>query len=230
MYLVLEWELVFIMLKDIILCEDCRETLKRNDLKCDYIITAPPDFSEVGLDPDKKEDLIKYYEFISSVYKYCTDKSNIMTTIMTDRKSGGRIVTKNERTIQIFRSLGYVPISYKIWVKSEVPKIDLYRLNYAHIITFARAKVKVRKNLTREFRYDVFNVNYERVEDFNFGFPKKLVELCISEYTTEGDIVYDPFMGSGTVAVGAKNLGRNYVGSEIVPKVVEIARRRLESM
>lgn len=46
----------------------------------------------------------------------------------------------------------------------------------------------------------------------------------------KGGIVLDPFMGSGTTAVVAKKLGRNYVGIELNPKYVEMAERRLEAV
>jgi DNA modification methylase len=44
----------------------------------------------------------------------------------------------------------------------------------------------------------------------------------------EGDIILDPFAGSGTTCVVAKKLGRNYIGIEINPEYVEMAKKRLE--
>lgn len=52
---------------------------------------------------------------------------------------------------------------------------------------------------------------------------KRLVNLA----SNEGDIVLDPFLGSGTTAVAAKQLKRNYIGIEISEKYCEIARQRL---
>ena len=43
-------------------------------------------------------------------------------------------------------------------------------------------------------------------------------------------LILDPFMGSGTTAVVAKKLGRNYVGIEINPKYIEIAKKRLSKI
>ncbi len=59
--------------------------------------------------------------------------------------------------------------------------------------------------------------------------PLQLMELLVSLVTTEGETVLDPFMGSGTTCVAARNLGRNYIGIEINEKFAEIARRRLEN-
>jgi len=46
--------------------------------------------------------------------------------------------------------------------------------------------------------------------------------------TDEGDIVLDPFVGTGTTAVAAKRLGRKFIGIDIDPKYVEITNKKLE--
>lgn len=61
-------------------------------------------------------------------------------------------------------------------------------------------------------------------------YPEKLVERIILAGTNEGDVVLDPFMGSGTTAVVAKKLGRKYVGYEIVPEYIQMANTRLASL
>jgi site-specific DNA-methyltransferase (adenine-specific) len=53
--------------------------------------------------------------------------------------------------------------------------------------------------------------------------PRRLIEL----YTYEGDLVLDPFMGSGSTAVAAARTGRHYVGIETEPEYVQAARARL---
>jgi site-specific DNA-methyltransferase (adenine-specific) len=46
--------------------------------------------------------------------------------------------------------------------------------------------------------------------------------------TDEGDIVLDPFVGTGTTAVAAKRLGRHFIAIDIDPKYVEMTKRKLE--
>jgi site-specific DNA-methyltransferase (adenine-specific) len=50
-----------------------------------------------------------------------------------------------------------------------------------------------------------------------------LIEL----YTYAGDLVLDPFIGSGTTAVAAAMTGRHYVGFDTEPAYIELAKRRL---
>lgn len=57
--------------------------------------------------------------------------------------------------------------------------------------------------------------------------PVQLMELLISLVTIEGQVILDPFAGSGTVCVAAKHLNRKYIGIEIDPQCVEIAIKRL---
>ena len=57
--------------------------------------------------------------------------------------------------------------------------------------------------------------------------PVSLIKWLIRENTNEGDTILDPFMGSGTTLVAAKQLNRNATGIEISKEYCEIARKRL---
>ncbi len=58
-------------------------------------------------------------------------------------------------------------------------------------------------------------------------FPESLVSDHILSWSNKGDIVYDPFMGSGTTAIAAKKLNRNFLGSEISQEYCALAKSRL---
>ncbi|MEX2161884.1 MAG: site-specific DNA-methyltransferase [Anaerolineales bacterium] len=60
-------------------------------------------------------------------------------------------------------------------------------------------------------------------------FPRELPERLIELYTFSGDVVLDPFMGSGTTALAALETGRAYVGYETSEKYVELAKGRIEN-
>ena len=57
--------------------------------------------------------------------------------------------------------------------------------------------------------------------------PLKLIRRLIEASSNEGDIVLDPFMGSGTTALACVKLGRNYIGSEISEKYVSMANEKV---
>src|SRR4029077_1571039 len=58
-------------------------------------------------------------------------------------------------------------------------------------------------------------------------FPVELPEQLIRLYTFTDDLVLDPFMGSGSALVAAARLGRRYIGYDLDPDYIEIARRRV---
>ena len=58
-------------------------------------------------------------------------------------------------------------------------------------------------------------------------FPEKLAKDHIITWSNENDIVYDPFMGSGTTAKMATQTGRNWIGSEISEEYCKIAEKRI---
>jgi DNA modification methylase len=59
-------------------------------------------------------------------------------------------------------------------------------------------------------------------------FPEQLVEDQIRTWTHEDDLVYDPFMGSGTTAKIAELLKRRWLGSEVSANYVHLSQRRIE--
>ncbi len=60
-------------------------------------------------------------------------------------------------------------------------------------------------------------------------FPVELPEQLIRLYTFKGDLILDPFMGSGSSLVAAARLGRRYVGYDLDANYIEIARQRVEA-
>jgi DNA modification methylase len=57
--------------------------------------------------------------------------------------------------------------------------------------------------------------------------PVKLLNYLINSSSKEGDLIIDPFLGSGSTAVAAKACGRNFVGIEMEPAILAIAQQRL---
>lgn len=58
--------------------------------------------------------------------------------------------------------------------------------------------------------------------------PEKLIAKLVLASSNEGDLVFDPFLGSGTTSVVAKKLNRSYLGIEIDRGYAAIAEKRLD--
>lgn len=74
----------------------------------------------------------------------------------------------------------------------------------------------------------VWEVHTRPYREAHFAtFPPALVEPCIELGTRPGDLVLDPFLGSGTSGAVALRLGRRFIGIELNPEYAEMARRRI---
>ena len=60
--------------------------------------------------------------------------------------------------------------------------------------------------------------------------PSELIQMLIEQYSNKGDIILDPFLGSGTTAVACVNTNRHYIGFEKEPKYYDIACKRLDEV
>jgi site-specific DNA-methyltransferase (adenine-specific) len=76
-------------------------------------------------------------------------------------------------------------------------------------------------------RYNIWRIKTEMKPLHPAPFPEVLVEGHVLSWSNPGDVVYDPFMGSGTTAYVARLLDRNYLGSEISKEYCEIIEKRL---
>ncbi len=77
-------------------------------------------------------------------------------------------------------------------------------------------------------RRSVWTIGTEAFDGAHFAtFPRALVDPCIIAGSRKGDVVIDPFMGSGTTAEAAEALGRQWIGCELQPDYLPLQRKRL---
>jgi DNA modification methylase len=77
----------------------------------------------------------------------------------------------------------------------------------------------------------VWTVSTKPFPEAHFAtFPPDLIKPCILAGCPEGGVVLDPFIGSGTTALVAKRLNRNYIGIDINPEYCKMAQERLQGL
>jgi DNA modification methylase len=123
-----------------------------------------------------------------------------------------------------------------IWNKpNPMPESVRDRCTKAHeyIFLFSKSQnyyfdVDAIKEPTRRKR-SVWNIQKKPYKGAHFAvYPPDLIEPCIKAGSEEGDIVLDPFMGSGTTAMVAKSLGRDYNGCELHEDYGNLIQQRVE--
>ncbi len=100
-------------------------------------------------------------------------------------------------------------------------KSEKYLYNYEDIMEPSTDRRGLRNRRT------VWSINTEPFKYPHFAvFPKELIKPCILAGSKRGDLILDPFFGSGTVGIVGLKLNRRFVGIELNPEFIEIARRR----
>ena len=122
-------------------------------------------------------------------------------------------------------NLGYNLLNEKIWEKSR--KINMFRYNYAVVLCFGKNNFKTKN--TKMFKYDTWFHPHHSYKGYTYNMAQEVAERCIENYTEEGDVVYDPFMGIGTTALASLKLKRTYLGSEINKETYELGISKINN-
>ncbi len=124
-----------------------------------------------------------------------------------------REITGNEATAE-----EYADARRTTWPSGGIEKYaGSYKAENAPAITHPNGRNK----------RSVWTVNSEPTPEAHFAtFPQKLIEPCILAGSRAGDLVLDPFLGSGTVGKVCERLGRRWVGLELSASYIEIATKR----
>jgi len=232
-----------------IICGDCLEVMKEMPDKCvDMILTDPP----YGVNKDRWDNL--NLEWIGEAHRICSTNGSFYVfgsvwfypLIHIECLDVG-FIPRNvicwyyenamSRQTKNFQ-MEYDPIGFFVKRGDYNFNLDTLRIPYK---SQERIKHKIIKNgkiwkphpLGKK-RGNVINIpalagkrfSGERVNHPTQK-PLKLVELLIRASSNESEIVFDPFLGSGTTAVACKNLNRNFIGIEINPNYCKIAEERL---
>ena len=110
-----------------------------------------------------------------------------------------------------------------VWDKRSIGMGYHYRARYELILFFEKGKRRLN---------DLGIADIIAVPRIRGGYPAEkpaeVAEVLIGQSSEKGDVVADPFMGSGSVGVAAARLGRRFIGNDLNPEAVVIAAQRLK--
>jgi site-specific DNA-methyltransferase (adenine-specific) len=109
-----------------------------------------------------------------------------------------------------------------VWDKKQIGMGYHYRSRYEFILFFEKGKRKI---------HDLGVADILEAQRVRNGFPTEkpvsVSSVLISQSTDPGEVVMDPFMGSGSVGVAAVALGRDFLGNDVSDASLKLARARL---
>jgi site-specific DNA-methyltransferase (adenine-specific) len=112
-----------------------------------------------------------------------------------------------------------------VWDKCTIGMGYHYRARYELILFFEKGKRRLN---------DLGIADIITVPRIRGGYPAEkpaeVAEVLIGQSSAPGDVVADPFMGSGSVGVAAARLGRRFLGNDLNPEAVHIASQRLREL
>lgn len=220
---------------------DCIEFMKSMPDKCvDLILTDPPyGIGFVSSRTKRKEALQndKLEDWLEEMPKWLIEFKRILTDsgcCCCCSSGGGKTPVTAYFTLEAIKHFHL--IQTLVW-KKFIGLGWRYRPAYENIVILSKSKdnynfydtTKSCSNVIEGINQKIPTYDYEN--EINSDHPtQKPVELMvklIEIHSKEDDIVFDPFMGSGTTAIACLKTNRKFIGCEISPKYCEIANKRI---
>lgn len=206
---------------------DCVKFLKTMPDKCVNVTLSDLPYGEVndkvkgntrldvGVADDVNFDLREVIEqFIrvttDNVVVFCgTEQISDIIRIMRSHKMGTRLLVWNKPDGRPLNAQFNICSSAEFCVVGRFSKATFHGYNIRNVLTYPTCRGKKRIHPTQK--------------------PINLMRDLVQIYSNEGDIIFDPFMGSGTSGEAALGLGRKYIGCELYEPYYVFARDRIEN-
>lgn len=237
--------------EDVILPHSAEHMHEIPDRSVHLMVTSPPYNAAKAYDRDLS--LEEYLQFLKTVFaetcrvlvyggRACVNVANL------GRKP---YIPLSDYISQIMLELGFLMRGEIIWYKGAGAGVSMawgswqsaanpvLRDTHEYILVFSKGAFSRKKpqgkadTITREqfmeWTKSVWTLNPESAQKVGHPapFPVELPYRLIQLYSFQGDIVLDPFMGSGSTAIAARRAGRKFIGYEIDPQYVRLAEERL---
>ena len=223
--------------------KDYRELLDELDGgSVDLILTDPPyaiskktGFQTVG---DNSVDRLAVSMDFGEWDRDEIDCDTLATLSYSALRKGGTIIVwydvwKLSYLYEALNRAGFKQLRLVIWEKTNPVPLN-QSVNYlSNSREIAVSGVKVGKPTFNDkyhsgvFRYPIHRDGGRRLHPTQK--PLTVFNELVRIHSNEGDLIVDPFLGSGTTAVAAKSQGRRFIGGDISPEYVRIAKERVDS-
>jgi len=236
-----------------IFCKSSEDMSELPSNSVHLVVTSPP--YNVGKEYDEDLDLNEYREFLKRVFREVKRVLVPGGRLCINIANLGRkpYLPLHAYIIQDMLDLGFLMRGEIIWNKAGggspstawgswlSAKNPTLRDQHEYILVFSKdtftrqnpfgRKSTISREEFLEFTKSVWTFPAVSAKEIGHPapFPVELPYRLIQLYTFEGEVVLDPFMGSGQTAIAALKSKRFYVGYEIVPEYIELAQKRIKA-
>ena len=227
-----------------------KSRLKPNSV--DLIITSPP--YNVSMDYGSSDDEMSYEDYlefsrkwIKKCFSYAKDDGRFCLNIPLDKNKGGHSSVYAD-LVTIAKSIGWKYFTTIVWNEGNISRRTAWGSWMSASAPYVIAPVEMvavfYKSRWKKLNKGTSDISRENFMEWTNGlwtfngeskkrighpapFPVELPKRCISLFSYKGDVVFDPFLGSGTTLVSAYELKRFGIGFEIDKSYCELSLKRI---
>lgn len=214
---------------------DSIEAMKNMESECiDLLITDPPYKTITGGDSNGKNSIrpkgilsgnkklftnqnVKISDWIPEVYRILKQQSH--TYIFTN-------VLNLTEMLNATQKVGFQLHNLLVWQKNNCTPSQYYMKNCEYVLFLRKGKAKWINDIGGSKTVHQFD-NIIGTKTHPCEKPVDLLKFYITNSSNAGDVVFDPFVGTGSAIVAAKELNRHFLGYEINKEYFDIAVERL---
>lgn len=234
-----------------VLCKSSEHMDEIQDDSVHLMVTSPP--YNVTKEYDEDLTLEEYRELLKRVFSETYKKLVVGGRTCVNIANVGRkpYIPLHSYIIKDMLEIGFLMRGEILWNKSasagvstawgswKSPKNPCLRDIHEYILIFSKGSFSrletnnkestIKKEEFLEFTKSIWNFSAESATRVKHPapFPEELPYRCIQLFTFKGDVVLDPFVGSGTTCIAALKTGRLFIGYDNNKKYIDIARRRI---
>ena len=206
-------------MKNRIINGDCTEVLKTVATESvDFVLTDPPYFVRYK---DRSGRTIKNDRHPGALLKVFDDVYRVLKPdSLCISFYGWQAI---DAFMQAWKSAGFKPVGHIVWHKSYASSTRFFQYRHEQAYVLAKGRPSLPAEPLSDVQPWIYSGNLSHPTEKAVGILKPLIEA----FTKPGQIVLDPFAGSGSTLVAASLAGRKYLGVELEAKYCQLTERRL---
>jgi DNA modification methylase len=206
-------------MKNRIINGDCTEVLKTIAAESvDFVLTDPPYFVRYK---DRCGRTIKNDSHPGTLLKAFDDVYRVLKpNSLCISFYGWQAI---DAFMQAWKSAGFTPVGHIVWHKGYASNARFFRYCHEQAYVLAKGRPSLPAEPLSDVQPWIYSGNRSHPTEKSVGILKPLIET----FTKPGQVVLDPFAGSGSTLVAASLAGREYLGIELESKYCQLIERRL---